>query len=97
MIKYIYLNVLYWVNILEFEKLFWENLFKVFLNEFKFLKEKKIIYIKNNILYSKKSDLETLIYFNIFFLKHFSKSVLNNYNKKELNYFFLDSWELIDK
>jgi hypothetical protein len=97
MIKYIYLNILYWVNILEFEKLFWENLFKVFLNEFKFLKENNIIYIKNNILYSKKSDLDTLIYFNIFFLKNFGKVLLNNYNKNELNYFFLDSWELIDK
>ena len=97
MIRYIYLNILYWVNINTFNELFWKDIFKMFIWEFKFLNSNKIIYIRNNIIYSNKNDLETLIYFNIFFLEKFGNFSLNSYNSNELNKFFLESWELIDK
>ncbi len=97
MIKYIYLNILYWINILEFNQLFWENIFKIFKSEFKFLNNNKVIVLKENKVYSLKNNLDTLIYFNIFFLEKFSDLKLNNYNIEELGNFFLKSWELIDK
>ncbi len=97
MIKFIYLNILHWININYFFNLYWINIFKYFLREFKFLNESGIIYIDNNTIYSKKNDLETLIYFNIFFIEKFSFFDLNKYNKNELDLFFLSSWELIDK
>lgn len=97
MIKFIYLNILYWVNINSFFDLYWVNIFIEFFKEFKFLSENEIIYIDNNIIYSKKNDLETLVYFNIFFIEKFSFFALNKYNEKELNTFFLSNWELIDK
>lgn len=97
MIKFIYLNILYWINISHFLNLYEVDIFKEFYNEFKFLNSNDIIFIDNNIIYSKKNDLETLIYFNIFFIEKFSFFDLNNYNKSELDTFFLSNWELIDK
>lgn len=97
MIRFIYLNILYWININIFKELFWEEIFKVFINEFKFLNSNNIIYIKENVIYSQKSDLDTLTYFNIFFIEKVSELNKNNYNDSELKNFFLESWELIDK
>lgn len=97
MIKYIYLNILYWVNINIFNELYWEDIFRTFINEFKFLNNNNVITIKNWNIFSNKTDLETLIYFNIFFLEKFSDISLNQYNIMELNNFFLNSGELIDK
>ena len=97
MVRYIYLNILYWVNVSTFTELFWKDIFKIFIWEFKFLNSNEIISIKNNIIYSNKNDLETLTYFNIFFLEKFSDFPLNSYNTTELNDFFLPSWDLIDK
>lgn len=97
MIKYIYLNILYWVNINTFTSLFWENIFRVFVNEFKFLNNREIVIIKNGKIYSNKTDLETFIYFNIFFIEKFRDFSLNQYNEDKFEDFFLLSWELIDK
>jgi hypothetical protein len=97
MIKYIYLNILYWVNINIFKELYWEDIFRTFIKEFKFLNNNNVITIKDWNIFSNKTDFETLIYFNIFFLEKFSDISLNEYNIKELNNFFLNSWELIDK
>jgi hypothetical protein len=55
------------------------------------LNSNDVILIKNNTIYSNKNDLETLIYFNIFFLEKFSDFSLNSYNENELNDFFLVS------
>lgn len=97
MIRYVYLNILYWVNIEIFKKLFSEDIFRVFSFEFKFLNSSGILSFKNNTIYSNTNDLKTLVYFNILFLEKFSKIKFNTYNQGKLNNFFLDSWELIDK
>ena len=97
MIKYIYLNILFWININVFKKLYWKDLFREFIFEFKFLNNNNIIDLKDNIIYSKKSDYETLIYFNIFFREKLAKIPINNYNEAWFRDFFLESWELIDK
>jgi len=97
MVKYIYLNILYWVNINTFKELYWEDIFRTFINEFKFLNNNNVIAIKGWNIFSNKTDLETLIYFNIFFLEKFRDLPFNSYNENELNNFFLDLWELIDK
>lgn len=97
MIKFIYLNILNSININTFFDLFWEDIFKVFAFEMKFLIQSWIIDKKEDYIFSKKTDLETLIYLNIFFREKFSEFELNNYNESEIYEFFLENWELIDK
>ena len=97
MIKYIYLNILFWVNIAEFYNLYKTDIFESFSGEFKFLKENNIISIQNGNIVSKKSDFITLLYAGIFFIKNFAVFRLSDYNEDELKNFFSDTGELIDK
>jgi coproporphyrinogen III oxidase-like Fe-S oxidoreductase len=97
MVKYIYLNILFWIHIDEFYNLYKIDIFKVFLGEFKFLRENNIVTIKNGCIIPNKSDLETLLYVNIFFIKNFATFDTSHYNEKDLESFFLESGELIDK
>lgn len=99
MIKYVYLNILYWININEFYDIFWKDIFLVFLNELKFLSKEKIIYKEKNKIYSTKSDLETYIYFNIFLLSLYKNNKTNYLNKKKWNLFnyFFEDWTFIDR
>lgn len=97
MIKFIYLNILYWVNISEFKKLFWVNIFKAFISEFKFLNVHKVVYVENNVLYSQKSDLDTLVYFGIFFLEQIRGISFSDGDDIKFKDFFLDDGEMIDK
>jgi len=97
MVRFIYLNILYWINIDLFFVLFNENIFKYFNVEFRYLNSNWIIRINDWIIYSNNSDLDTLTYFNIFFIEKVRDLELNDYDEKELGNFFLDSWELIDK
>ncbi len=97
MIKYIYLNILSWINVDNFYDIYWKNIFKSFAWEFNFLIKNKVISFKKWKIFSNFNDKDTLIYFNIFFIQKFSKIDLNLYNKIELNKFFLENWELIDK
>jgi len=97
MIKYIYLNLLFWVNIAEFYNLYKTDIFESFPWEFRFLKENNIISIHSGNIVSNKSDYITLLYAGIFFIKNFAVFHLSDYNKDELKNFFSDSGELIDK
>ena len=97
MIKYIYLNILNWINIKNFYNTYGENIFKEFFPEFSFLNNKKVIKIENWIIKTVMNDKDTLIYFNIFIMKSIKNIALWEKNVGELKNFFLDSWELIDK
>jgi hypothetical protein len=97
MVKYIYLNLLFWVNIQEFSKLYGEDVFESFPGEFKFLKQNNIIFIQNGNIVSDKNDFITLLYAGVFFIKNFAAWEVYYYNEDELKNFFSDTGELIDK
>lgn len=97
MIRYIYLNILYWINVNEFNRLFWSDMFSNFIWEFQFLNKNNIIRIENWYIKSNKSDFETLIYFNVFFLEKYSNFFKFSYNNPNFRYLFSEWWEMIDK
>ena len=95
MTKHIYLNILQWVSIESFFQIFWENIFYQFPQEFRFLREKKVVYIRDNIIFSCMNDRETLIYCNIFYLQYMKWSI--SWDKKKLSLFFDSHGNMIDK
>lgn len=95
--KFIYLNILYWISVWYFQKLFNINIFKEFYNEFKFLQKLDIIRIEDWYISSCKSDMDTLIYFNIFYKEKLIWLSDFDINSKKLTEFFHSNWELIDK
>jgi len=95
MIKYIYLNILTGINIEAFEKLFWKNIFTQFPFEFRFLHDKKVVYKKDNLIFSYMDDLNTFVYFNIFFINELHK-IHSAWDVSSLECFFNKKWELID-
>lgn len=96
MIKYIYLNILSWINIKNFYNIYKKNIFKEFFYEFSFLNNHKVITIKDWILKTNLNDKETLIYFNIFIMKNFFIWNIIDYDILELENFFIN-WILIDR
>jgi coproporphyrinogen III oxidase-like Fe-S oxidoreductase len=95
-IKYIYLNILKWIDIDRYYLIFSSNIFKDFQSEFNFLTKLNIISLNGNIISSNKNDYETLLHFNIFLLK-FIKSSKVDFDIKNLNLFFNQNWDLLDK
>ena len=98
-IKYIYLNILSWINVKEFYNIFEENIFEVFHKEIKFLYGNDIILKEGNMIISKKNDLETFTYLWIFFLPLIKSTKIDfSLNLEwELSNFFLEDWSLIDR
>lgn len=96
MIKYIYLNILQWIDRDIFKTLFWIDIFKEFYVEMKYLRNNDVISLKKNILYSQIDDLKTFLYLNIFFMKKKCKIDIDG-DINDLNEFFDTHWNLIDK
>ncbi|MFA5917179.1 MAG: radical SAM protein [Candidatus Gracilibacteria bacterium] len=95
-IKYIYLNILKGIDIDRYYLIFSSNIFKDFQSEFNFLTKLNIISLNGNIISSNKNDYETLLHFNIFLLK-FIKSSKVDFDIKNLNLFFNQNGDLLDK
>jgi len=95
---YIMKNLEFWINLLEFYKIFKVSLLEEFKFEFWFLLKKKYIIIKNNFIYSKIDihldyitlykifwpELELYKYYNNFIFNKNSKINYNIFNSKPI-------------
>lgn len=97
MIKYIYLNILSWISLIDFESIFQKTMFHAFPTEISFLNENEVLEIRDNHLVSRKSDQETLTFFNIFLMKRYWIQPWNTYTQTDFSWFFLENGEFIDQ
>lgn len=99
-IRYIWLNIQFWIDLNLFEERFWVKLLEYFEEEFEYLILKNIFNIKLNKVFPSTNELKMYIYLSIFFindLPFIQKSFLEDNFKDKLlyNYFTLD-WKMID-
>ena len=101
MIKYVYLNIFSWVNVIVFQELFGANIFEIFRKEVEFLLKKRIIKQLGDRLHSNCRDIDMYIYLNtLFIVPYLWKKIPNiwgSINESDFSLYFDTDGNRIDE
>jgi hypothetical protein len=100
MIKFIWLNLIYKIDRINFNEFFWKDIVDSFKTEFIYLEDNNIVEITDNYIKPIVSNFKLYLYLTIFLKDYISWiEFVNNmaYLKENIKRFFLPNWEKIDE
>lgn len=99
-IRYIWLNIQFWLDLEIIQRRFNINLINFFSDEINYLLDKKIIKIENNKVIPIVNQLKMYVYLSIFFIDEISsikyKFSNDSFDNKLLYDYFTLDWDMVD-
>lgn len=100
-IKYIWFNLIYWINRIEFKEFFWDDIMIIFENEINYLLKKQIIEISNDSITPIVNNFKLYLNLTIFLLGYIDLKSKISFDKIKnlvnIKKFFLSNLEKIDE